>query len=159
MTTQDALMDRSAATQDFAGFWLRLAAGVIDSFIVGIAGALFYFFLAFVVGMVLAIGGAGQEMAVFVDILIGKILVHIIYWLYFAIQHSSSAQATLGMRALGMAIVDEDGERITFGRATGRYFASYLSAIILMIGYLMIAFTARKQALHDMIAKTLVVRV
>jgi uncharacterized RDD family membrane protein YckC len=78
-------------------------------------------------------------------------------WLYFAYQESSPAQATIGKRALGIKVTDLEGNRISFGRATGRYFAKYLSAITLFIGFLLAAFTARKQALHDMIAGTLVV--
>ncbi|MDX6593454.1 MAG: hypothetical protein QOJ13_2650 [Gaiellales bacterium] len=65
--------------------------------------------------------------------------------------------ATLGRRALGIKVTDVEGNRITFARATGRYFAKILSALTLLIGYIMAAFTARKQALHDLIAGTLVV--
>ncbi len=59
--------------------------------------------------------------------------------------------------ALGIKVTDYDGQRISFLRATGRFFGKYLSAILLMIGFLMIAFTARKQGLHDILARTLVV--
>ena len=70
---------------------------------------------------------------------------------------SSEWQATVGKRALGMVVTGVDGSRISFARATGRHFAKYISAIILFIGFIMAAFTAKKQALHDMIAATLVV--
>jgi uncharacterized RDD family membrane protein YckC len=70
---------------------------------------------------------------------------------------SSSWQAMLGKRALGIIVTDENGNRLTFGRATGRYWAKFLSYFILMIGFLMAAFTPKKQALHDMVANTLVV--
>lgn len=79
-----------------------------------------------------------------------------INWLYFALLESSSMQGTLGKKALGMIVTDLDGNRIGFGRATGRYFAKFLSAIILLIGFVMVAFTQRKQGLHDIIASTLV---
>ena len=65
-------------------------------------------------------------------------------------------QGTLGKKALGMIVTDLDGGRIGFGRATGRYFAKILSALILGIGFIMVAFTQRKQGLHDLIASTLV---
>jgi uncharacterized RDD family membrane protein YckC len=78
--------------------------------------------------------------------------------LYFAILESSVWQATLGKRALGVVVTDLSGDRISFGRATGRHFAHYLSAIFL-IGFLVQPFTAKRQALHDKIAGTLVVRV
>jgi uncharacterized RDD family membrane protein YckC len=76
--------------------------------------------------------------------------------LYFAIMESSSIQATVGKLAVGVVVTDLNGERISFLRATGRYFAKILSAMILMIGYIMVGFTERKQGLHDMIASTLV---
>jgi len=79
-------------------------------------------------------------------------------WLYASLFQSSRLQASPGMLALGLHVTALDGARIGFGRATGRFFASYLSAMILFFGYFMIGWTQRKQALHDMIAGTLVVR-
>ncbi len=79
-------------------------------------------------------------------------------WLYFALMESSSRQATLGKMLVGIMVTDLDGGRISFGRATGRHFAMILSALTCYIGFVMAAFTERKQALHDMIAGTLVVR-
>ena len=67
-------------------------------------------------------------------------------------------QATLGKKAMGLIVTNEHGARIGFGRATGRYFGKILSALILLVGYIMAAFTERKQALHDMIASTLVLK-
>jgi hypothetical protein len=78
-------------------------------------------------------------------------------WFYFAIMESSESQATLGKKILGLKVTDEFGQRMSFGRATGRYFSKFISSLILGIGYLMAAFTDRKQALHDKIASTLVV--
>lgn len=79
-------------------------------------------------------------------------------WLYEAGMESSKYQATLGKMALGMQVTDLNGQRISFGRATGRHFAKILSSMILMIGYIMVGFTERKQGLHDMLAGTLVVK-
>lgn len=78
-------------------------------------------------------------------------------WLYFALQESSAAQATLGKRALGLRVVGPGGGRITFARATGRHFAKWLSALPLGLGFLMAVFTEKKQALHDLLAGTCVV--
>lgn len=80
------------------------------------------------------------------------------FWIYEAVMESSSKQATLGKMALGLKVTDEQGRRISFVRATGRYFSKIISGMILCIGYIMAGFTARKQALHDMIAGTLVTR-
>jgi len=70
---------------------------------------------------------------------------------------ASEKQATLGKMAMGLIVTDDNNQRLTFGRATGRHFAKYLSGLALGIGFVMAAFTERKQALHDMIAGTLVV--
>jgi uncharacterized RDD family membrane protein YckC len=70
---------------------------------------------------------------------------------------SSSRQATLGKMALGIVVTDMDGKRISFGRAVGRNLGKIISQIILFIGFLMVAFTQKKQGLHDIIANCLVV--
>jgi len=79
-------------------------------------------------------------------------------WLYYSILESSAKQGTLGKVVLGLKVVDYNNQRISFARATGRYFSKFISAAILMIGFIMIAFTAKKQGLHDMIAGTLVIK-
>ena len=78
-------------------------------------------------------------------------------WLYWAGLESSGLQATLGKRVVGLMVTDMAGQRISFGRATGRYFGKILSAMLFYVGFLMAAFTDKKQALHDMLAGTLVV--
>ena len=82
----------------------------------------------------------------------------VLKWLYYALLESSSWQATLGKKALGLEVTDLEGRRISFGRASGRFFGKIISAIILYIGFLMAGFTEKKQALHDMMAGTLVIR-
>jgi len=79
-------------------------------------------------------------------------------WLYEAFMESSSYQATVGKMIFGMKVTDLNGNRISFERATGRHFAKWLSGVILGIGYIMVAFTERKQGLHDILAGTLVPR-
>lgn len=125
----------AASGEIYAGFWKRFAAVIIDAIIVGTA-----------TGLVVAVTfGAG-----FLVIFFGN-------WIYEAWMISSEWQATVGKRALGIAVTGLDGGRISFARATGRHFAKWLSAFLLFIGYIMAAFTEKKQALHDMIAETLVV--
>ncbi len=72
---------------------------------------------------------------------------------------SSSLQATLGKKALGLQVTDLEGRRVSFARATGRYFGKVLSAITFGLGYLMAAFTERKQTLHDIVSSCLVIQV
>lgn len=120
----------------YAGFWRRGAAVLLDGIIVVVPTAIVNValpdLLATIVNIAISCG-------------------------YYAGFHSSSRQATPGKMAFGIKVTDLAGERIGIGRAIGRYFAAWLSAILLMIGYLMAAFTDRKRALHDMIAGTLVV--
>lgn len=79
-------------------------------------------------------------------------------WLYFAQMQSSTKQQSVGQSALSIQLLSIDGDKVTFGQATGRYFAHFLSVLTFMIGYLMFFFTDKKQCLHDMVANTLVVR-
>jgi uncharacterized RDD family membrane protein YckC/Tfp pilus assembly protein PilE len=134
-----------------AGFWRRVAAYFIDSFIVGLA--------AWLVSLVLILGTAatGGVSAMIAATMVNYIVMLAIYWLYFALQESSPAQATLGKRAFGLKVTDDHAHRIGFGRATGRFFGKFVSSFILGIGYLLAGFTERKQALHDMMASTFVV--
>jgi uncharacterized RDD family membrane protein YckC len=80
----------------------------------------------------------------------------IIGWLYEAFFTASTYQATPGKMIVGIRVIDQRGNRISFARATGRHFAKFLSAIILAVGYIMAAFDEQKRALHDHIAGTLV---
>lgn len=122
----------------YAGFWIRFCAAVIDSLV--------FFPIGFVIGLVDSVGDVGGW----------SLVSWIVGWLYFSLMESSGWQATLGKRLVGIRVTDLDGKRITFGRATGRYFSKILSWATLYIGYFMVAFTAKKQGLHDMLAGTLV---
>jgi uncharacterized RDD family membrane protein YckC len=140
----------------YAGFWIRFVAAIIDGIVTGVGG----FCIAGIFGGILGFGmgasGSSPDQIQTVAGLMGNCLGVVIAWLYEAIMTSSSTQATLGKMAIGVMVVDETGNRITFARATGRFFAKYLSLLTLLIGYMMAGWTERKQALHDMIAGTLV---
>lgn len=82
----------------------------------------------------------------------------LIQWLWFTIPESSKWQATVGKKMLGLKVTDEKGERIGFGKANGRYWSKILSILILFIGFVMVAFTEKKQGLHDKMAGTFVVK-
>lgn len=136
------------STTKYGDFWNRFAASFIDGIIASIGGGI----IAGVLGGFYGAAGGTSEGAQVLGFCIGLIL----GWLYSAIMESSPKQATLGKMAMGLVVTDEKDNRLTFGRATARYFGKFLSSIILMIGYIMAAFTEKKQALHDMIAGTLV---
>lgn len=111
----------------------------------------------FVIGLVLGINLVAVEPGQMGAASVLQFVSLVVWWLYFALQESSSKQATIGKRAIGIKVADMSGKRISFGKATGRHFGKIISSIILMIGFIMAAFTAKKQALHDMMAGTLVV--
>ena len=118
------------AKKRYAGFWWRVLAGLIDNIILAIISVALSFMGAPFIGF-------------------------FIYWLYFVILQSSEKRSTLGMRVCDIKIHDEHFNRLGFWRLTGRYFATGLSGIILLIGFFMIAFTKRKQGLHDLVARTI----
>jgi len=135
--------------QTFAGFWKRFAAAVIDAFISCLIGMV----AGGIVGFLMGANGYSLEAIEALARVVGGLT----SWIYFAAFESSEGQATLGKKALGIKVTDLDGKRISFGRASGRFFAMYLSAVLLCIGFIMIAFTKKKQGLHDIIAGCLVV--
>ena len=137
----------AGTTTMYAGFWRRVAAVILDGLIIGVV----------MVPLTLAVGG-GDTYAEASRSSAASSISTVITWLYYALMESSAKQATLGKMALGIVVTDLDGRRIGFGKATGRHFAKILSALILGIGFIMVAFTQRKQGLHDILAGTLVIR-
>ena len=141
----------------YAGFWLRWVACAIDGIILSIPIVIVVVFAA--MGGIISSGQRQDPSPAGILFFLFFIpFSFVLTWLYGALLESSEAQATLGKRLLGLRVTDTQGRRISFGRATGRYFSKILSGIPMDLGYVMAAFTERKQALHDMIAKTLVVR-
>jgi len=148
----------------YAGFWRRFVAHLIDQFILGIAAFVIVLPALALFGIGIGAGimeetesAAGLIIAAIVAYLSAILLIVIGQWLYYALMESSGRQATLGKLALGIVVTDLNGNKITFGRATGRYFGKILSGMIFAIGYIMAGFTERKQALHDIMAGCLVV--
>ncbi|MGR4876098.1 RDD family protein [Pseudoxanthomonas sp. LARHCG66] len=145
-----------------AGFWRRLAALFIDSMVVGFA----YYLVLIVCVVVLGVGGSllmrGGNDAEGMAAMFGMMaLVYLLYPVisaaYYVGFESSGKQATLGKMAVGIKVTDIDGRRLTLGRALLRWLAVMLNYLTLYIGYLIAAFTERKQGLHDMAVGTLVV--
>jgi uncharacterized RDD family membrane protein YckC len=167
----------AAPTRAYAGFWLRFVAAIIDIIILWIP-------LAF--AMVWALAGSGiiglirtgqlqtpdaimSALGVSLILRLGLALFIaslIIPWLYFATMESSSWQGTIGKKALGLYVTDLECKRISFSRATGRFFGKVIFQILPYIGPLLLypidcicaGITEKKQALHDMIASCLVLR-
>lgn len=158
---------KPAVMTSYAGFWKRVLAYFIDAFVLYFPFAL----LEIPFGMRPAYEALNQKVTAastdpqaalqayqffYIEQWPYFLTTLVIGWLYFAICESSSWQASVGKLALGMRVTDLNGARISFPRALGRYGGKLLSGFILCIGFLMVAFTQRKQGLHDMLANTLV---
>ena len=133
----------SMAELEPAGFWLRVVAVIVDS-------ALMMLLLA-----VMMVGAAG----------VGEDLIEPTYWLwvlisflYWPVLESSAQRGTVGKMMLGLVVADIDGGKLPFLRSLLRNLAKIISAIPFYIGFFLAAFTARKQALHDLITKAVVLR-
>lgn len=154
--------------RQYAGFWLRFLAIIIDGVILAVPIWILeaIFFAIFGLGSIASLSRLGPNpdptaAVAALSGMIGGILMicfvaFFLHWLYFSLMESSAKQATLGKMVLSLKVTDLNGQRLTFGRATGRYFSKIISALIMYVGFIMAGFTEKKQALHDMIAGTLV---
>ncbi len=141
---------------DYAGFWIRTCALAVDALVVG--------FLTLV--ELVIVGGlwelgflpmTSKELGEGLGLLLVVMFWVVPAWPYYAISESSKMQATVGKRLFGLRVTDLEGERIGFVRASVRHWAKVVSHCALFMGWIMAAFTARKQGLHDFLAGTLVV--
>jgi uncharacterized RDD family membrane protein YckC len=147
----------AAASSEYAGFGLRLGAVLIDGAIGWVVS------LAIQIPLGLGMGLSDFQNTDNIFAMAGIFGFAIIAsfgfsWLYEALLTSSSWQATVGKKALGIIVTDENGGRISFLRATGRHFAKMLSGMLLFVGYFIQPFTPKRQALHDILAGTLVLK-
>lgn len=141
----------------YAGFWIRFVASFIDGIIVGIPITV----IAFILGVFTFITSSDVNAAMYEDTIailyiflyIGTLMISL---LYYAGMHASKLQGTLGKIIVGIKVTDMNGKRISFGRSLGRFLATILSSVF-YIGYIIAAFTEKKQSLHDLIAGTVVV--
>ena len=151
----------------YAGFWLRFLAYIIDGIVLSIIFGVVIMVAIAAIGVgylrtiIEGIRAGSDEFAFTVmgDIFVAIVFIVLASWIYHAWMESSPYQGTLGNMALGLIVTDMNDQPITFARASGRFFARIISNLIpLEIGYIMAGFTEKKQALHDMIAGTLVLR-
>ncbi len=155
-----------AAYFEYAGFWKRVAAYMVDGIILSIPMGIVIAVLALVFGATLmtslqTMNGRDPDPTVLMPLLMGYglfyIAILVMVWLYFTMQESSRHQATFGKRVMGIIVTDLSGNPITFGRANARFFSKIISGMTMYIGYIMAGFTEKKQCLHDIIASTLVI--
>jgi len=163
----------------YAGFWKRFFAYIIDTIIMNIAISIVFIPIIIFAGLSIIpwntienndfssvsyvqnenVDNFALVSSIIMLTLILVIISVVVAWLYSALMESSSKKATLGKMALGLIVTDLQGNKITFARASGRFFGKILSGLILNIGFIMAAFTQKKQALHDIMADTLVLEV
>lgn len=136
----DQAMHGAATGMKYAGFWIRVVAMLLDGLILGVPASIIQFFLVLWT----------ESSSPFYIVQIGLIVLILYFWV--------EKGATPGKMILGLRIVDENNQNVTWGRAILRYIGYFISGIILFIGYIMIAFTKKKQGLHDIIAKTYVIK-
>lgn len=149
----------------YGGFWIRLLAHLIDHIILGAVAAPLFFIT--VLPSIIRIAHQAEQnqepspeliVTILSSVFVYVVLAFVGQWLYEALLTSSSWQGTIGKKILHLKVVDDAGNRIGFGRATGRFFAKILSSMFFCIGFIMIGFTERKRGLHDMLASTLVMK-
>ena len=136
----------------YAGFWLRWIAAAIDGGVVLIA----MWLLGFAFGVNIA--GLEQSEADLDKMSVLWVALVFVAWIYYAAMESTAPQATVGKLLMGLYVTDLEGERVSFKGASVRYWVKYLSGAILFIGFLLAVFTRHRQALHDMVAKCLVLK-
>ena len=167
LTTQAAYIAATAeshqAAPGYAGFWRRFFSFGIDVIFILIVLAGADAVLGFILGSDMTPPGGIQatvlgEIRQVAAAFLGMMVDSAILWLYWALFESSALQATLGKMALGIQVTDLHGNPISFAKATGRNFAKFISGLIFCIGFLMAGWTEKKQALHDIMAGTLVVK-
>lgn len=140
----------SENNKSYAGFWKRVITHLIDAFIIAVP-------VTMVFGTVIPEVLKTENVEVTsVTVSMPQVIMLVASWVYFAGLESSAWQATVGKKMLGMQVTDTSGQRIDFIKATIRYLSKFLSSFFFMIGFIMVAFTAKKQGLHDFIAGTVV---
>lgn len=167
MENENTITHTEQQPVQYAGFWWRFLAIIIDDILISFAAGIFIFPIMGIFGIsmysMMESGMDVENSPMFWGSLISlyssiAFISLIINWLYFAIMESSKTQATVGKLLLKIKVTDYQYQRISFGRATGRFFGKYVSSMILLIGYIMAGFTEKKQALHDMIASCYVIK-
>lgn len=141
MENLDQILDVPPSAErrvEYAGFWIRFAAVIIDRIIL--------YILQLIISLMFA--DSAPLLAALGFMLLGL--------LYYTFMESSQYQATIGKMAVGIKVGDREGEALTWPNALGRYLGKIISAITLCIGYMMAGWDDKKQALHDKMADTYV---
>jgi uncharacterized RDD family membrane protein YckC len=134
----------------YGGFWRRFVAALLDTIIL--------YFPAATVRVVLGLSATGMFDPETAASWVATTFEFVLDFIYATAFLCSSARGTLGMQVMDLHVTDLNGDRISFARAAGRYFATLLSILTFGVGYLIQLFTPRRQTLHDLVSGTVVVR-
>ncbi len=151
---------------EYAGFWLRVGAFVIDAIVLAVV------YLLLIIPLdssfapdpeyeFTAPGAVAEEPAALESLLVldfSQLILILTAIVYFAMMEASRYQASLGKMALELKVTDARGGRLTLAKALLRNVSKMLSSLPLMAGHIVTAFTKKKQALHDLIAGALVIK-
>ena len=140
--------NRSGAQLRYAGFWIRVAASLIDTIVL----LLVILPLMFIIygGDVLSQGNVSNG---FWDVMISYVLPAVAYITLWVL-----VGGTPGKRLLGLRIVNESTlQNLSWAAATLRYLGYFVSMFLLFIGFLWVAFDKKKKGLHDHMASSIVI--
>lgn len=158
----------AVSATNYAGFWLRLVAAILDNIVLIVPSVpLFILMFASLVPEIAA--ARGNPMLLMASMLPRIIFLVVVIvcmkWLYWALMESSGWQGTIGKKALGLYVTDMEGNRVSFGKASGRFWGGRglsnvpgVGGLYYLIDCICAGVTERKQAVHDMIAGCLVMR-
>ncbi len=139
---------------NYAGFWIRFGASIIDGIITGVVNVMINIGFGAMAAVVSSSGDSKNAIIFSAISTLLSLCIAIGYETFF----TGKWGATIGKMACGLKVVTPEGDKVTYSRAFGRYFAKIVSSLILLIGYIMAAFDDEKRALHDRICDTRVVR-
>ncbi len=145
-------------TIKYAGFWRRFLSFIIDNIILFIVNGIIGIIINIITVFLLTYLERSPQNILMVSTIMGFVNGIIINWLYFTMFESSYLQATPGKIAIGIIVSDYERQQISFARANARYWGKIISSVILMAGFIMAAFTNKKQALHDIMTGCLVIK-
>jgi len=149
----------TAENREYAGFWRRVWAGLIDVSLEILVALLLAKLIDIAFDLVGRAFGIEPESAAYVTGFAFIVLLAVGGWLYAALSESSHYRATLGKRIMGLQVVNAAGGKLTFGQASARHVMKFLSLFSLGFGFLMASWTKRHQALHDLPSDCFVIRV
>ena len=144
---------------EYAGFWLRVWAGAIDITLEAIAALLLTIIVGYTVKLIVSRSGVSPITGSYLTGIAFIAVLTLGGWLYSAFCESSKWRATIGKRIIGLEVVNASGGKLTFGQASVRHFMKFLSLFTVAVGFMMAGWTKRRQALHDIPADCVVIRV